>query len=85
MAMSTSGRFGHDDLVGVIKTDEKGTVKGVRQANHGYVYQVQLAEIEGTEIEVPEEWLELVKRPMTTRLGDWVSYPLHFLSGDFWG
>jgi hypothetical protein len=74
MAMSTSGRFAHDDLVRVIKTDEKGTVKGVRQANHGYVYQVQLGEIEGTEIEVPEEGLELVEKANDDETGFHIRY-----------
>jgi hypothetical protein len=74
MGMSTSGRFGHDDLVRVIKTDEKGTVKGVRQANHGYVYQVQLGEIEGTEIELPEEGLELVTKANDDETGFHIRY-----------
>jgi hypothetical protein len=74
MAMSTSGKFAHDDLVRVIKTDQTGTVKGVREANHAYVYQVQLGETESTEIDVPEEGLELVKKANDNETGFHIRY-----------
>jgi hypothetical protein len=72
--MSISGRFAHDDLVRVIQSDETGTVKGVRQASNGYVYQVQLGEAESSRADVPEEGLELVQRANEDETGLHIRY-----------
>ena len=61
MAMSTSRKFAHDDIVKVIETGETGIVKSVHEDENGAVYGVQLAGGPATETVVPEDALELVK------------------------
>jgi hypothetical protein len=60
MAMSTSRKFAHDDVVKVIETGETGIIKSFHEDESGYVYGVQLAG-RPTETTVPEDALELVK------------------------
>jgi hypothetical protein len=61
MAMSTSRKLAHDDIVKVIKTGETGIVKSFHEDENGYVYGVQLGGGPATETAVPEDALELVK------------------------
>jgi hypothetical protein len=61
MAMSTSGKFAHDDIVKVVETGETGIVKSFHEDENGYVYGVQLGGKPAIETAVPEDALELVK------------------------
>jgi len=61
VAMCTSRKFAHDDIVKVIKTRETGIVKSFHQDENGSVYGVQLGRGPATETAVPEDELELVK------------------------
>ena len=61
MAMSTSRKFAHDDIVKVMETGETGIVKSFHEDKDGYVYGVQLGGGPATETAVPEDALALVK------------------------
>jgi hypothetical protein len=61
MAMSTSRKFAHDDIVKVIETGETGIVKSFHEHENGNVYGVQLGGKQAAETAVPEDALELVK------------------------
>jgi hypothetical protein len=76
MAMGTSRKFAHDDIVKVIETGETGIVKSFHEDDNGYVYGVQLGKEPATETAVPEDALE----PVKIANGDETGFAIRYIS-----
>jgi hypothetical protein len=74
LAMNTSPKFAHADIVKVIATGETGTVKTVHESGHGHVYTLQLTGDATTDLDAPEDEIELVRRANEDETGFAIRY-----------